>query len=221
ATPSMIIRTGRAAIEVDSLETAVALLRELAARLGGHVANTSMQTGAGQLRTATLELKIPSARFADALDALRPIGKLESVDVQAEDVGEEYVDVEARVANSRRLEQRLITILATRTGKLQDVLEVEQALARVREEIERYEGRLRYLRSRLALSTLTVTVHEPVPVVGRVGSSVMGEAFKQAWRNFVGLLALLIQSLGIVIPLGALAVGGWYGYRWWAKRRTA
>ncbi|MGH7676274.1 MAG: hypothetical protein ACREMV_13470, partial [Gemmatimonadales bacterium] len=42
ATPSMIIRTGRAAIEVDSLETAVALLRELAARLGGHVANTSM-----------------------------------------------------------------------------------------------------------------------------------------------------------------------------------
>ncbi|MGH9258808.1 MAG: DUF4349 domain-containing protein, partial [Acidimicrobiales bacterium] len=141
ATPSMIIRTGRAAIEVDSLETAVALLRELAARLGGHVANTSMQTGAGQLRTATLELKIPSARFADALDALRPIGKLESVDVQAEDVGEEYVDVEARVANSRRLEQRLITILATRTGKLQDVLEVEQALARVRQEIERYEGR--------------------------------------------------------------------------------
>lgn len=219
--PSMIIRTGRAAIEVDSLEPAVALVRDLAARLGGHIANTSMQTGSGQLRSATLELKIPSARFDDALDGLRSIGKLESVDVQAQDVGEEFVDIEARVGNSRRLEQRLITILATRTGKLQDVLEVEQALARVREEIERHEGRLRYLRARVTLSTMTVYVHEPVPVVGRVGSSVVGEAFKQTWRNFVGLLALVIQSLGIVIPLGGLAAGGWFVYRWWGKRRTA
>ncbi len=221
ATPNMIIRTGRAAMQVDSLEPAVALVRDLAARLGGLVANASMQTGSGQLRSATLELKIPTTRFGDALDGLRPIGKLESVDVQAEDVGEEYVDIEARVANSRRLEQRLIAILATRTGKLQDVLEVEQALARVREEIERYEGRLRYLRARVTLSTLTVYAHEPVPVVGRVGSSVVGEAFKQAWRNFVGLLALVIQSLGIVIPLGGLAAGGWFAYRWWGKRRTA
>jgi len=219
--PSMIIRTGRAAIQVDSLEPAVALVRDLAARVGGHVTNTSLQTGSGQLRSATLELKIPSARFDEALTGLHPIGKVESVDVQAQDVGEEFVDIEARVGNSRRLEQRLITILATRTGKLQDVLEVEQALARVREEIERHEGRLRYLRARVTLSTLTVYAHEPVPVVGRVGSSVVGEAFKQAWRNFVGLLALVIQSLGIVIPLGGLAAGGWFVYRWWGKRRTA
>ncbi|MGH7643992.1 MAG: DUF4349 domain-containing protein, partial [Gemmatimonadales bacterium] len=218
--PSMVIRTGRASIEVDSLEPAVDLVRHLAARLGGHVANTSMQTGSGQLRSASLELKLPAGRFDEALTGLQPIGKVESVDVQAQDVGEEYVDVTARVTNARRLEQRLITILATRTGKLQDVLEVEQALARVREEIERYEGRLRYLRTHVATSTLTVYLHEPVPVVGRVGSSVMGEAFKQAWRNFVGLLALVIQSLGILIPLGALAAGGWYAYRWWGKRRT-
>jgi hypothetical protein len=221
AAPSMVIRTGRAAIEVDSLEPAVALVRDLASRLGGHVANTSLQTGTGQLRSATLELKIPAARFDDALAGLNPIGKLQSVDVQAQEVGEEYVDVTARVANARRLEQRLITILATRTGKLQDVLEVEQALARVREEIERYDGRLRYLRARVALSTLSVYLHEPVPVVGRVGSSVIGEAFKQAWRNFVGLVALVIQSLGIVLPLGAVAAGAWWAYRRWGRgRRT-
>src|SRR5205823_10851551 len=76
-----------------------------------------------------------------------PIGKLESVNVSAEDVGEEYVDVAARMANARRLESRLIDLLAARTGKLKDVLDVEQELARVREEIERYEGRLRYLKA--------------------------------------------------------------------------
>src|SRR5204862_129552 len=168
----------------------------------GYVANTALQTGRGQLRSATLEVKIPAARFDEGLGGLAPIGKLESVNVTAEDVGEEFTDATARMANARRLETRLIELIATRTGKLKDVLDVEQELARVREEIERYEGRLRYLQAHAALSALTICVHEPPPVVGHPGSSVVAEAAKQAWRNFVWLFALVVQSLGIVIPRG-------------------
>jgi hypothetical protein len=205
----MVIRSGQANIEVDSLERAVAAVRALADRVGGYVANTTMQTGRHQLRSASLEVKMPAERFEEALAGLSPIGRLESVDVSAQDVGEEFVDVTARMDNARRLEGRLIDLIATRTGKLRDVLDVERELARVREEIERYSGRLRYLRAHAALSTLTVNVHEPVPVVGHAGTSVLGEAFKQAWRNFVGLIALLVRSLGVVLPLGAVALGGW------------
>jgi Domain of unknown function (DUF4349) len=205
----MLIRTGQASIEVDSLDRAVAELRLLADRMGGYVANTTLQTGRGQLRAGTLELKIPADRFDEGLTGLAAIGKLESVNVDVEDVGEEFTDVSARMENARRLEARLLALLATRTGKLKDVLDVEQELARVREEIDRYEGRLRYLRAHVALCTLTISVHEPVPVVGHVGSSVMGEAFKQAWRNFVGLVALGIRALGFVVPLGGVAGVGW------------
>jgi len=208
---SMVIRTGQASIEVDSLDQAVSQVRLLAGRIGGYVANTTMQTGRGQLRSASLELKIPAQRFEEGLGGLTPIGKLESVNVNAEDVGEEFTDMTARMGNSRRLESRLIDLLATRTGKLKDVLDVERELARVREEIERYEGRLRYLRAHAALSTLTLYVHEPVPVVGHAGSSVIGEAFKQAWRNFVALVAACIRGLGIVIPLGVLVTVAWLG----------
>jgi len=208
---NLVIRTGQTSIEVDSLERAVAQVRLLAGRVGGYVANTTMQTGRGQLRAATLEVKIPADRFEDGLGGLSALGKLESVNVNAEDVGEEFTDVTARMTNARRLETRLIDLLATRTGKLKDVLDVEHELARVREEIERYEGRLRYLRAHAVLSTLTVYVHEPVPVVGRAGSSVIGEAFKQAWRNFVALVAACIRGLGIVIPLGVLVTAAWLG----------
>ena len=207
----MVIRTGQTSIEVDSLEQAVSQVRLLAGRIGGYVANTTMQTGRGQLRSASLELKIPAERFEEGLSGLAPIGKLESVNVNAEDVGEEFTDVTARMGNSRRLESRLIDLLATRTGKLKDVLDVEQELARVRGEIERYEGRLRYLRAHAVLSTLTIYVHEPLPVVGHAGSSVIGEAFKQAWRNFVALVAACIRGLGIVIPLGVLVTVAWLG----------
>jgi hypothetical protein len=117
------------------------------------------------------------------------------------------VDVQARIANARRLEQRLVELLANRTGKLADVLTVERELARVREQIERYEGRLRYLRSRASVSTLTVAVHEPFPVVAsHPGERPIRDAFVQAWRNLVGVTAAVIASLGVVIPLGVLVV---------------
>ena len=205
----MVIRTADVSIAVDSLELAIAQVRDLAARFGGYVANTTIAAGRNQLRNATLELKIPAPRFDASLSGLSPIGELESVSIEAEDVGEQFVDVTARMENARRLERRLIDLLATRTGKLKDVLDVEQELARVREEIERYEGRLRYLRAHTAVSSMSVSVHEPVPIVVTAGHSVMGEAFRQAWRNFVALLSLAVQSLGVLIPLGALAFVVW------------
>ena len=217
---SMIIRTGYAGVEVDSLDTAIARVRSLAERVGGFVANTAVQGGKDQLRSASLEVKVPSTRFDEALAGLAPIGKVESVNVQAQDVGEEYVDIAARVENAHRLEARLIALLANRTGKLQDVLSVERELARVREEIERYEGRMRFLRARVALSTLTINVHERSPIIVPVaGDGPITVAFRQAWRNFVHFIAGLIASLGVLVPLGALAFVGWLGVRRWAPWR--
>jgi hypothetical protein len=207
-TPAMLIRTAQASVEVSALDTGVAGVRALAQRVGGYVADVSVQDGHDQPHSATLEVRMPAARFDDALAGLRPLGNVESVNVSTADVGEEYVDVNARMDNARKLEARLIALLATRTGKLRDVLDVERELSRVREEIERYEGRLRYLRTRAAVSTISVTVHEPLPVVGERGSrSVLAEAFRQAWRNFVGFLAQGIAALGVLIPLGVIATG--------------
>jgi Domain of unknown function (DUF4349) len=203
---SMLVRVGDASIEVDSIDAGVERVRAVARRTGATIANTSRSGGREQIRTASIELRIPSERFEEAVSGLSPIGKLESVNVSVEDVSEEYVDGTARVANARRLEQRLIELLAQRTGKLSDVLSVERELARVRESIERYEGRLRYLRTRASVSTLTVNVHEPLPIVAtRPGESPMRDAFVQAWRNLVRVTATVIASLGVLIPVGVLA----------------
>jgi Domain of unknown function (DUF4349) len=210
----LIIRTGQASIEVDSLEPAMAALRRVAQRAGGFVADASVQSGRNQLRQATLELKVPSNRFDEVTEGLRPIGRLEFVNVGAEDVSEEFVDLTARVANGHRLEDRLVEMLRTRTGKLADVLSVERELARVREEIERMEGRLRFLQASAQLSTLSVSLHEPVPIVASHGPGPIVEAFREAWRNFVGLLAGAIASLGYLVPV----FGGGWAVVTWARR---
>jgi hypothetical protein len=218
----MVIRTGIARIEVDSLDVAIASVRGLIARHGGIIANVAIETGEERVRRATLELKVPAARFDEVLQQLEPVGDVEAVEVTAQDVGEEYVDATARVANARRLEERLIELLATRTGRLNDVLAVERELARVREEIERIEGRLRYLRTRVALSTITVVLEEPAPLVSPPGRNILIDAFAQAWRNFVSLLAGLIAALGFIAPL-AVIVGAlvWAGRHAWRQTRRA
>jgi hypothetical protein len=212
----LIVRTGQAGIEVDSLERSMAELRRIVQRVGGFVADASVQSGRNQLRSATLQLKVPASRFDDLTQGLEPLGRLQFVNVSAEDVSEEFVDLTARVANGHRLEDRLVELLRTRTGKLQDVLSVERELARVREEIERMEGRMRFLKASAQLSTLSVNLYEPAPIVAsHPGRSVIGEAFKTAWRNFVGVLAGGIASLGFVVPIvilgwGALILGKRY-----------
>lgn len=219
AAPTMVIRTGQAFIEVEKVDPAILKIRQLAAQVGGYITNSSISGGRDQIRQATLELKIPAPRYDQAVGSLSTIGKVETVNSTAQDVGEEFVDVTARVSNARRLEERLITLLSTRTGKLDEVLRVERELARVREEIERYEGRLRYLSTRVATSTLTITVHEPAPILGNTpGENQIAAAFRRAWRNFVGLVAALIESLGVVIPLALLGLAGLIGYRRWRRR---
>jgi hypothetical protein len=211
---SMIIRTGEASIEVDSVDRAVAEVRDLARAAGGYIGNTSLARGEDNARSATLAIRVPEERFEQVLGGLAPIGRVESVTVNAQDVGEEYVDFEGRLANARRMEERLIALLATRTGKLKDVLDVEQELARVRGDIEHYEGHLRYLKAHAAVSTLAVTVHEHAPVLAEApGQHPIREAAHQAWRNFVGLVAAGIASLGILLPLAVLAAGAWFIYQ--------
>jgi Domain of unknown function (DUF4349) len=218
ASPTMVIRTGQAFIEVDKVDSAILKVRQLAAQVGGYITNSSISGGRDQIRQATFELKIPAPRYDQAVGSLSTIGKVETVTSTAQDVGEEFVDVTARVNNSRRLEERLISLLANRTGKLDEVLRVERELARVREEIERYEGRLRYLSARVAMSTLTITVHEPAPILGNSpGENPIAAALRRAWKNFIMLVAGSIAALGLVIPLALLGLAGWLAYRRWRR----
>lgn len=215
---AMLIRMGNAAVEVRDLAKGIAAVRALATQLGGYVANTAVVDGRDQVKSATLELKIPAAQFDRVVNGLEPLGRVESVNVEAQDVGEEYVDISARVANAKRLEERLVALLATRTGRLEDVLAVERELARVREEIERYAGRLRYLETRTAMSTITITIHEPYPVLGRPTDPI-AEAFRDAWRNAVAFVAWLIAAMGVLVPAALLGAGAWLaGRRVWRAR---
>ncbi len=218
ALPRMLTRNGVAVLEVASLDSAVAAVRALAAHVGGWIAGETIQSGHDQLRQAVFQVMVPAARLDEAIAALKPIGKIESVQIESQDVGQEYVDVNARLANQKRLEQRLVTLLDTRTGKLEDVLAVERELARVREEIDQLTGRTRYLERQVATSRLQVSVHEPAPLTGSPGSSML-DPFRADGRNFLDFLAGFIAALGFLIPLALIIAAVWWGAGALRRRR--
>ena len=217
ADAAMLIRTATAAVEVAALEEAVAAARRSAVRFGGTVANAHVETGRHEIHRAVLQIRVPAVRFDSLLAGLAPLGRVESVQVSAQDVGEEYVDIEARLANLRRLEARMVELLANRTGRLSDVLSVERELARVRGEIEQIEGRRRFLERSMAVSTLDLSLHEPVPIIaGTPGSNPIAAAVRDAWRLFVASIAWCIAALGVLVPVALVGALLWFvGRRWW------
>ena len=222
----MVVRSGRALVEVDSLEPAVEAVRSLTGNHGGYVSDTNLQLGRRQYREATLTLKIPADSLDAVVEGLEPVGELQSLDLSGRDVTEEFVDVQARLRNQRQLEERLLDLLETRTGDLEDVLAVERELARVRQEIERFEGRVRYLRSRVSMSTLTVTLREPRPIASPPGQNPVVRALERAWRNFVNTVAGFIAALGWLVPLAVVGLAvTWAGVRFlgpaWRRWRSA
>lgn len=221
-TGAMLVRNGRASVEVKAVDDALARVRQAASQFGGFVANTAVQSGKDEQRSAMLQIRVPSAQFDGLVASLSQLGKVESVSVSAEDVAEEYVDLGARAANARRVEARLVELLATRTGKLSDVLTVEQELARVRQETERYDARMRWLERRATLSSLDVSIHEKLPLLDSPrGRGPIAEALAEAWTRFVGVLAWCIASLGVLIPVAVIiGVGVAVGRRVWKGGTT-
>src|SRR5687767_7110588 len=153
--PRKVIRTGSLTIEVDDYEKVRPAIDRVVRGAGGLVASVEVGRMEGAVGSATLVLRIPEAQLDAAVASLAKLGTLLRESLRAEDVSESYYDLDARLRNGKRLEERMLE-LAAKAGGVKDLLEVERELARVRETIEVMEGQLRVLDDRTSLATLTV-----------------------------------------------------------------
>jgi Domain of unknown function (DUF4349) len=218
-----IIRSGQIWLRVPSLDTAEKALARIATTNGGYTANSSRMRESGNTLSGTTEIRFPSAKFDQVVASVHALGEVLTESITSADVTAEYIDLNARLKTQQELEARLLKLLNDRTGKLADVIEVEAKLAEIRNQIESVQGRLRYLRSQVSLSTLTVNMVEP----GAAGSSQTetfgGRIARAIERGIDGLIDTLggFITIGIaLIPFIAIGIGVYYAaIRPWRRRR--
>jgi hypothetical protein len=218
-----LIRTGSAGLEVKAVPEAVAQVKAWVEEAGGYVGDESESEDGYGVKTAYLTCRVPAEQLDALVERLKELGEVERVQLSAQDITEQYFDLEIRLANQRRLEARLLELLERRTNELSDLLEIEREAARVRGEIEQLEGRQRFWDNQVALSTLQVELHEPRPAIaGEEGGAwrTLVDSFRRFGNNFVLSVAGIIAVAGGLIPVAVtLAVLGWLFVFWRRRRR--
>ena len=203
-----IIRNANLTMEVKSTSDMQHKVTSIAESHGGFVVTSeAKQREDADPEKRTLDIKlvvrVPSERFGSALDQIRGLAStLREENVTGQDVTEEFIDLEARIRTQRALELQFLEIMK-QARKVEDALEVQRQIADVRTDIEKLEGRKRFLENRASLSTIVVTLEGPRQIV--VNTTTFGRSLREAVAEGVDLgsaiLLFLVRFVIIMVPV--------------------
>jgi hypothetical protein len=221
-----VIRNAELSIEVSSPAAAEANVSRLVERLGGFIASSDREVTAdeGQRSEArvSLSLRVPSDKLDQALREIKALGRgAETEKIGSEDVTDEYIDVDARITNQRRLETQLAGILAQATN-VDGALKVHQELTTVRTEIDRLEGRKRFLESESSLAKISLALSPLRPIVSATPTG-FGVDVRRAATDAAdvskALITFMIRATGVILPLSVMLGLPVLGIVLWFRRR--
>jgi hypothetical protein len=199
-----VIKTADLNVEVENITSAQKQVQDLVEATGGFIADLEVQVYSATRTDATIVARVPSAKFREAYDAIKQLGDVKRDHVGGQDVTEEYMDLESRIANKQVQENRLREMFA-QAKTIEDLLAVEARLTEVRGEIESLQGRLRYLKDRVGFSTITITLYQlgEAPVEEPEGWKI-GYHIKGAFNGLLGAIRGLIIALIYILISGAV-----------------
>jgi hypothetical protein len=193
----MIARTVSLSIAVKDFATARASLDSILLRHRGYAAQLSAATAENAPRTLQASLRIPAPELAAALAELKALGRVESETQSGDEVTQQHTDLAARIQNSRETEERMRAILEQRTGKIEDVLQVEEEIARVRGEIESMEAEQQALEHRVDFASVDLQLAEEYKAALNPPSASISNRLHNAFVG--GLRSAAEMLLGFVL----------------------
>lgn len=216
-----IIYTAAARARVEKLDSALARVIRQITSSGGHL-SSQHRTNSTYEHTAQLTIRLPADQLNGALEFLPEIAaEIDYQNLDSRDVTAEWLDLESRLQTKRDVRDRYIDILRNRAQKVEDILNAEDKIRVITEEIEAKEGRLRYLRDQVSLSTLTLELYETVEY--RSTGPTVKRGFGSKFLDSLAFGGQMVQDilLGLVSiwPLLILGVFVFFGVRRWRKRK--
>lgn len=191
-----IVKTGYITLEVEEIAETISEVTKVADELGGYVVSSHKSEGEKRV-SGSVRIRVPADKFDEAFDRLRQLAiNVPYESTEARDVTEEYVDLEARLHNLEATEAQYLALLE-KAKTVEEMLKVQQALSDVRGEIERIEGRMKYLERTSDMSLIEVSLEEARGLAEPWSASA---AFKSAVRGLTAFgrgIATGLMWLGV------------------------
>jgi hypothetical protein len=213
-----IIFTGTITVKVDDVVAAADRATATATGLGGYVAgdNRTLTDGGAQ---ATLELKVPANTFESTLDGLAKLGTEEGRQVNAQDVTETMIDLDARIATQQASLDRVRQLLA-QAKSIGDIVSLENELTSRQADLDSLTQRRNAMSGMVALATITVVLYGPTgPAPESKPKSGFMAGLRGGWDGFLTSVAAVLTVAGWLLPwIIALGVPAWV-IMWLVRRR--
>ncbi len=212
-----VVKTAQLSIEVAKSDfgQAFGTATLVAGRYGGYVESSSM--AGAKTRSGNLTIRVPATSFDDAMRDLRALGTVERQSIEGRVVTAGFIDLQARLRTWQAQEAVLLGLMR-RANSIEATLRVQRELQDVQFRIEQIRGQLRVLEDQTSLATIQVGLHEAgAPVVveqkGAGERPSLSEAWTLAVDAFLGVVYVTVVGLGYLVPVTAIALLAWFGYR--------
>ena len=209
AAERLIIRTGNISMVVEDTRAAQGAIEEMVARMaseGAFVVSSDEYGGTeGSQPHITMSIRVPAVHFDRVMDGLAELAvQVSSRNESAQDVTEEYVDLEARLESLETARERLLGIMEE-ARSTKDLLEAEQQLTQREAEIESIKGRMQYLEESARLSSIWIEL-QPYLL-----SQPVGEQWRpvETARRAVETLVDGLRGFGDFLIFFAIAILPW------------
>ncbi|RPH33235.1 MAG: DUF4349 domain-containing protein [Bacteroidales bacterium] len=214
-----IIKTAFLNIEVLNLSVSRKLIDSALKEYSAYIVSENLQNTETQI-SSSINIKVPAIQFDILLAKLSRIAKkIDYQNIETQDVTEEYIDVESRLSNSRKVEQTYLKLLK-RANTIEDMLKIEQKLGEIRTEIESTQGRLKYLTHQVSYSTINLSVYETLEykyIAEKLPSffQQLKKSISAGWRGVVTFFLFLIK----LWPLWLIGAAGWFGWKYFIRHQ--
>ncbi len=199
-----VIRRGSIELTVSDTRDKLEEVQNIVREAEGLIANLYVYEIREGQYGARITVRVPNAKFDAVLKQLETLGKATNIQTELEDITMQYVDLESRLNNQKAQEERLTEILEM-ADTVEDVLEVEKELNRIRGEIEAMTARLNQLKDQVRFATINVSLQEETIPTDTVTTNPFHNLGPRISEAFIGSINFLLNVFsGLIIIFTAL-----------------
>ena len=196
-----IIKTGTSRTKSKTFDETDSFIKKHTEELGGLLTDRSI-SGTPGYRSGSYTVRIPSKNFDEFFYQISGAWTVTNQQITSEDVTEQYSDLELRLETNRAKHERLLKLL-DKAETLTDIYSIQTELSQVEYEIDSITGTLNHLSSRIAYSTVYISVREvesePIMDDGSFWSE-LSASLSNGWRSFTERIRYFTVDLAYELP---------------------